>query len=59
MRTIRKSARCIMLALTILVSASAFAGPRGDDSPDHGIVSRITTIIVKALDDIRAGFPGG
>jgi hypothetical protein len=58
MRTIRKSARGLVLALTLLVAASAFASPRGDDSPLHGILSRFKTFVIKALDDIRAGIPG-
>jgi len=59
MAAVRKSTRAVVLGLALLVSSTAFAAPRSDDSPGHGILSRITAFIAKALDDIRGGLPGG
>jgi len=59
MPTVRKSARAVVLGMALLLSSAAFAAPRGDDSPGHGILSRITAFVVKALDDIRESVPGG
>jgi len=60
MPTVRKSARAVVvLGMALLLSSAAFAAPRGDDSPGHGILSRIRTLIVHVFDDIREGLPGG
>jgi len=59
MPTVRKSVRAVVLGMALLLSSSAFAAPRGDESPGHGILSRISAFFVKALDDIRGSFPGG
>jgi len=59
MAKVRKSGRAVVLGLALLISSTALAAPRNDDSPGHGILSRITAFVVKALDDIRGSLPGG
>jgi phage baseplate assembly protein W len=59
MSRLRKQAVAVALFAMIFVTSSAIASPRGDDSLRRGFGSRVKSLIVRILDDIRATFPPG
>lgn len=57
MPKVRKSTIALALFTALCINGSALAAPRDEQRSD--LKSRIKTIIVRILDDIRMGFPPG
>jgi len=53
----RKSTIALAIFTALCINGSALAAPRDGQRSD--LKSRIKIIIVRILDDIRMGFPGG
>lgn len=55
----RKYAAALALIIAFSVNGAALAAPRGDDGGGPDVRSRIKAFIVRILEEIRQGIPGG